>query len=355
MEVKFAGGVGEHGRSCFLVKGDTTSFLVDCGLMADAEEPYPDLTEAEIQNLDYVFLTHSHNDHTGALPWLENHGFKGNVIATAETLRQLNVVPRRSLNLKDFQRSAGFTVRWGRSGHCVGSVWYHILLEGRSLLFSGDYTEEGVAYVTDPIRDIRADLAVLDSAYGPEKRTGDEMRQELLTCAEAFCDAGLPLLLPVPKYGRGLELLSVLHQRWPELPVYGDMHFQVQVQTAKEDTFWVAPTLRENLSTMDIQPLRMVPQNVGICFLSGPQLNTSETEKLANCFAELGGVILTGTVEKHTGSWRLRQAGKAAFCRIPVHCADRERKILERHNECKIVVPYHTPAWLCREKTIILN
>ena len=35
MRVKFAGGVGEHGRSCFLVEGEALSFLVDCGLMAE--------------------------------------------------------------------------------------------------------------------------------------------------------------------------------------------------------------------------------------------------------------------------------------------------------------------------------
>lgn len=312
--------------------------------MAGAEQPYPDLTRDEVQSLDYVFLPHSHNDHTGGLPWLENHGFKGNVIAAAETLGQLNTVPRRSLDLEDFQRSAGFTVQWGRSGHCVGSVWYHFLLEGRSLLFSGDYTEGGAAYVTDPIRGIRADLAVLDSAYGPEKRTGDEMRQDLLTCAEAFCDTGRPLLLPVPKYGRGLEILSLLHRRWPELPVYGDIHFQVQVRAAKANTFWTASALRKNLSTLELQPLQTIPQNGGICFLSGPQLNTADAEELAKRFAEHGGVILTGTVEKNTGSWRLQQAGKTAFCRIPVHCADRERELPEGQNDFKIVVPYHTSA-----------
>ena len=68
MRVTFAGGVGEHGRNCFLVEGETLSFLVDCGRMAGAQDPYPALTAAQARGLDFVFLTHSHADHTARLP-----------------------------------------------------------------------------------------------------------------------------------------------------------------------------------------------------------------------------------------------------------------------------------------------
>ena len=55
MRVTFAGGVGEHGRNCFLVEGETLSFLVDCGRMAGAQDPYPALTAAQARGLDCVF------------------------------------------------------------------------------------------------------------------------------------------------------------------------------------------------------------------------------------------------------------------------------------------------------------
>ena len=86
MELYIAGGVGEHGRNCFLAQGETIRFLVDCGKMADApEDPYPRLTRAQIRRLDAVFLTHAHADHSGAFPWLCENGFRGSVIAAAET------------------------------------------------------------------------------------------------------------------------------------------------------------------------------------------------------------------------------------------------------------------------------
>ena len=67
MRIKIAGGCGEHGRNCFYIEGKIYTFLVDCGLMpGEADGGYPRLTENEIMKIDYIFLTHSHIDHSGA-------------------------------------------------------------------------------------------------------------------------------------------------------------------------------------------------------------------------------------------------------------------------------------------------
>lgn len=62
------GGYGEHGRSCFLTEYGTEGrfYMVDCGIMDSDSNPYPDVTEEELAKTDYVFLTHSHKDHSGA-------------------------------------------------------------------------------------------------------------------------------------------------------------------------------------------------------------------------------------------------------------------------------------------------
>lgn len=342
MRVKFAGGVGEHGRSCFLVEGETLSFLVDCGLMAGAGQPYPDLTPDEIQTLSFLFLTHSHTDHTGALPWLEEQGFSGTVFASRETLSQLKASPRRAVCLERFMPPTGLMVDWGRSGHCGGSIWYQVGLEGHSILFSGDYTEHSLAYTTDLIRNVKADLAVLDSAYGLEPQTAAEMRRELLTAAERLLTRQRSVLFPVPKFGRGLELALLLHKAWPEVPIYGDGHFLGQMVWAAHDCLWTREELRLGLSGVAPQPLPEHPPAAGICFVSDPQLRTFELEALARRFA--GAVLLTGTVEAGTGSARLQTEGLAAFCRLPVHCTDREREALESVNTFGRVVPYHTAS-----------
>ena len=47
------GGVHEHGRNCFYVEADI-NYIVDCGIMRGAEEPYPRLTPEQIKSAKYL-------------------------------------------------------------------------------------------------------------------------------------------------------------------------------------------------------------------------------------------------------------------------------------------------------------
>lgn len=151
------------------------SFLVDCGKMVDIpENPYPRLTTGMIKTIDAVFLTHSHADHTGALPWLFENGFDGTVIAADETLRQLPFDVKNSAALNEICPTGSghfrnLSIGWGRSGHCVGSLWYRFSENQKTIFLSGDYTDDTLVYAFDPIMGMTADLAVLDCAYGHDK------------------------------------------------------------------------------------------------------------------------------------------------------------------------------------------
>ena len=354
MRIKLAGGAGEYGRNCFLVQGNTLSFLVDCGLMVGAQYPWPHLDREEIQSLDYVFLTHSHNDHSGALSWLAEQGFTGTVAASRETLRQIQTLSLRAETLEAFCPPKGLTLKWGRTGHCAGSVWFYFALEGKSLLFSGDYTEKSLAYTADPIRNVSADIAVLDSAYGYEKRTAGQMRAKFMEQAAVFLDKKSPLLLPVPKYGRGLELALMIHRRWPEVTFYGDEHFTSRIEGLKCDTVWCTEELREGLADLKYVSFTGVLPKQGIIMISDPQLKKGNAETLAAKCASEGGVILTGAVEANSGSDRLLKSGKAVFCRIPVHCSYDEAMSLAEKNRFHRVIPVHSGDVECIQKVIFI-
>ena len=83
MKLHIAGGCGEHGRNCFRVETASQSFLVDCGVMAAAQDPWPRLSPETVPELKAVFLTHSHADHSGALNHLAELGF---VVGTEVTV-----------------------------------------------------------------------------------------------------------------------------------------------------------------------------------------------------------------------------------------------------------------------------
>lgn len=353
MEIFIAGGVGEHGRNCFLVQGETIRFLVDCGKMAGSAQPYPKLTPEQIRSLQYVFLTHSHADHTGALPWLLEQGFAGTNAASDETFGQLPFSLPDTSPLRSFQPPEGLKLRWGRSGHCPGSVWYEFALEGQTLLFSGDYTERSLVYETDPIRRVRAELAVIDCAYGADPRSPEVLRFDFMTRMAALLSAGKPVLLPVPKYGRGLELLTLLQRARPKAAVYGDAQFLYQLEWLQTDRFWCAPIARDTLTRTQAQPLTGVPDS-GVCFLSDPQLRGEASRRLADAFLAVGGsVIMTGTPEKGSYSEALLRAGKMELLRYPVHQNETEYRALLRENRFSRAIPYHTPDFSAKREILI--
>ena len=74
------GGSGEDCRSCFYLTGPKANILLDCGVRREIHSPasrvYPALTEEIARSLDAVFLSHAHEDHTAALPYLYKLGYR---------------------------------------------------------------------------------------------------------------------------------------------------------------------------------------------------------------------------------------------------------------------------------------
>jgi len=82
-EVKLTplGGLGEIGMNCMVVESHDSMFLIDCGLMfpdnyllgIDVVIPRFDYVLENKDRLKGIVLTHGHEDHIGALPWLLPH------------------------------------------------------------------------------------------------------------------------------------------------------------------------------------------------------------------------------------------------------------------------------------------
>lgn len=351
MELIIAGGVGEHGRNAFLVGGREVTFLVDCGKMAGMpQEPYPRLTEDQIGRMDAVFLTHSHGDHTGALPWLFKKGFSGRVIASRETLTQLPFPVKRPLALEGlcpvgkghFQK---LKLTWGRTGHCAGSVWYRFEEGDRAILFSGDYIEETKVYACDPIRGQTADLAILDCAYGPDDRPYALSCDRLIQGTECLLSKHALLLFPVPKYGRGLEILALFSAGRGQVSCFGDDLFLENLAKQREGGFWYKPAQ----ICRSVMPYN--GEGEGIVFVSDPQLKSPCARKIADHILSLGGIgVMTGTLEEGSFSKELVNRGLMEEWRYPVHQNLRQYERLVGQNHFSRAIPYHSEAITSEQK-----
>ena len=345
MRLHIAGGCGEHGRNCFHVEGTQTNFLLDCGVMAGEEGGgYPRLSPEQIRSLQCVFLTHSHADHTGALPWLRSLGYKGPIVASRCTLAQLPFPVDGALPLEELCAGGegcfgDVRMHWGRSGHCVGSVWYRFELEGRSVLFSGDYTEYTQLYAVDPIRGQRADIAVLDCAYGPDGTSYEDACDHLLDRTRVLLDQCGMLAFPVPKYGRGLELLQLFQQNRLKGPFYGDAHFLRELARMEEYAYWLKPCTGE---LSDAAAPYSGRETRGILFVSDPQLRSPAVRELVcGVLARDGAAVMTGTAEKGGFSADLLERRRMELLPYPVHQNCCRMDALASANAFDAVIPYH--------------
>ena len=346
MQLYIAGGCGEHGRNCFLVEGTQANLLLDCGVMAGEEGGgFPCLSPEQIRRLQCVFLTHSHADHTGALPWLRSLGYAGPVVASRFTLAQLSFPVDGALPLEELCAGGkgcfgDVRIQWGRSGNCVGSVWYRFELEGRSILFSGDYTERTQLYAVDPIRGQRANIAVLDCADGPDGTSYKAACDHLLERTRALLDQCGMLVLPVPRYGRGLELLQLFRQNRLEGPFFGDAHFLGELARLEEYGDWLKPGANGLSAAAESYCGR---EARGILFVSDPQLRSSANRELVcGVLARGGGAVMTGTAEKGGFSAQLIERGQMELLSYPVHQNRTQMDALAAANSFDRVIPYHS-------------
>ena len=353
MKLYLTGEPCNQQRHCYFVQGDGAPFIVDCGYQrAYGEDALPHLTSEQIRASRYLFLTHSHENQSGALPHLLASGFTGHVVLTTETARQLPfpvddpiVLEGLCLPYGKAELPGDLSLTWGRSGHCSGSAWFRFSQGGRSLLFSGDYYARARIHMADPIVGMTADLAVLDCDYGA--KGGESSREtDIEGIVAAISDAlsdGRPVLLPVPKYGRSQGLLSYIIERLPETDIFGDTHFLTELGHLSATSKWIKQEAQAALGAVFV---RSIPEEfvaLGVYFVSDPQLDSAYARDLAGSILACGGrIILTGTVEPNTRAALLMHAGMARRMRYAIHCTQDDMLRIAAQNAFKKIIAYHS-------------
>lgn len=261
MQITFYGGAQTVTGSCFLVETTDLKVMVDCGMfqgyrVARERNYLPFVMEPA--SVDYLLLTHAHIDHSGLVPKLYKHGFRGQAFATGATVDLLEVLLPDSgyiqeteverLNRKllragkkllepiytaedafkcvqQIQRvqynqmiSPGpdITVRYTDAGHILGSaileLWINEGTRRTKLVFSGDLGAPGKPYVKDPSLVEEADYLVLECTYGNRlhRDPGDRLAR-LRDVIHATYKKGGNLIIPAFAVERTQDLVYDLN------------------------------------------------------------------------------------------------------------------------------------------------
>lgn len=271
LSLTFLGAAGTVTGSKYLLQADKHRVLVDCGLFQGVKQlrlrnwaPLP----VDPTSIDAVVLTHAHIDHSGYLPVLVRHGFRGPVHCSEATkdLCEILLPDSGFLQEKDAERANRYgytkhtpalplykraeaeaclklllthpfdepirigpdlTVRFRRAGHILGSATLEFDCRGTVVAFSGDLGRMSDPLMAPPEPIARADYLVVESTYGNREHDSADPADVLARIITETARRGGTVLVPTFAVGRAQSLLYQLYRlrqdkRIPDVPMFLD-------------------------------------------------------------------------------------------------------------------------------------
>ncbi len=337
MKIQFIGATHEVTGSCTLLEVGGRRYLVDCGMEQgiDVFENVP--IPVNPADIEAVFLTHAHIDHSGMLPKLYKDGFRGAIYSTRETANLCNIMLRDSAHIQEseaqwrsrkaqraggekvepvysirdaegaisrfrpvaygelLQVGEGIAVRFTDVGHLLGSACIELWLaedgQTRKIVFSGDVGNTNQPIINDPKKVAQTDYLVIESTYGDrlhqrQENTLDDVSNQAVYALASYIqqafDRGGNLVVPSFAVGRTQEMLYAIREIKQQGLVKGHEGFPVYVDSplAVEAT---GIFLQCDLSCLDERTMDLVKQGINPIWSPGVTLSvTSEDSKLIN-------------------------------------------------------------------------
>ena len=120
MRLFFSGAAHEVTGSKHYLEAAGKKILIDCGMEQGKNLYENQEIPVSASDVDYVFLTHAHIDHSGMLPLLYNQGFKGSVYTTEATQQLCQIMLLDSAHIQEFE------AEWkNRKGKRAGIPCHH--------------------------------------------------------------------------------------------------------------------------------------------------------------------------------------------------------------------------------------
>ena len=278
MKLTFLGATHEVTGSCTLLEVGHTHVLIDCGMEQGADTFVNQELPIAPGEVDMVFLTHAHIDHSGKLPLLAKNGFSGPIYATEATADLCRIMLMDSAHIQEFEAewknrkakrsgrppvtplydsddagaainllrpcqyntfipvSENLEIRFTDIGHLLGSAAIEIRITEngitKTLVCSGDVGNTNQPILNDPSPVKEADYLILESTYAGRSHGKKPDHVALLT---QFCqrtlDRGGNVVIPSFAVGRTQELLYFFRQIKEEGLIKGHDNFPVYLDS----------------------------------------------------------------------------------------------------------------------------
>jgi len=269
MRLTFHGGADSVTGANYLLESGGTSILIDCGLQQGSKYAERKNFEAfpyDPAGIAGVVITHAHIDHTGRIPKLYHHGFRGEIHSTPPTrnfaeyllLDSEHILKREAerekkdpiYTIEDVKASieswrghhyhkpfsiGPFKIELYDAGHILGSSVVVIEAEGKRVVFSGDLGNFPAPIIRATEMIEHADYCLVESTYGDRVHENvDERKEELEDAIEDTVKKGGVLMVPAFAMERTQELLFHLNDlvekgRIPRVPVFIDSPLAIRL------------------------------------------------------------------------------------------------------------------------------
>jgi len=245
LQIGFLGGTQEVGRIAISVKTEKTQVLLDYGVMLNHEPGFP--MHVPPKEVDAVILTHSHLDHSGAIPIFYIHDRKPLYTNKLNLeLTQLLIsdfihlssyyLPFEYLELRSMMRSnkhvdfgvyeevGDIKFQLLNAGHTPGSAQILVEAEGKRVLYTSDFNIVDTKLLEGAKMNYGdLDIVVIESTYADEDHTERlELEKKFVNEVTDVVESGGTVLVPAFGVGRSQEIACVLTAHHFEYPITMD-------------------------------------------------------------------------------------------------------------------------------------